>query len=74
MTCGRALQKEQGGSSLTMTSEWGVILLQQGGSKNTRWFIHLQLFLLKLIKVPPPNNNSNNHGDHSMTWRPYGRR
>ena len=34
MTCGRALQKEQGGSSPTMISEWGVTpLLQQGGSK-----------------------------------------
>ena len=34
MTCGRALQKEQGGSSLTVISEWGVTpLLQQGGSK-----------------------------------------
>ncbi len=32
MTCGRALQNEQGGASLTMISEWGVTpLLQQGG-------------------------------------------
>ncbi len=36
----RVVQKLQGDSSPIMISEWGMTpLLQQGGSKITRWFI-----------------------------------
>ncbi len=48
MTCGRVLQYH------TMIFEWGVTpLLQQGGSKNTRWFISHYDF--RIGCEPPPS-------------------
>ena len=53
----RVVQKIHGGSSSTMISEWGVTppLLQQGGSKNTWWFISLYDFRMG---CDPPFCNS----------------
>ena len=70
MTCGRALQKDQGRLSFTMISEWGVTPppLLQGDSKNTRWLISHYDF--RMGCEPPPHSTTGWFKKYKVVYLP----